>query len=459
MRIFRDKRGQSTIFVALFMGIVMLGFIAFALDVGYLFEKKRMAQAAADAAALAAAEEGSTTTNGINAANVAATLNGFNTSLATNPATVTLSTLSSGNYSSTAPAPPASWVQAVVSQPIHTFFLGAFNNSMKTVTVSASSVTATGQNVSDCLCLEGTTGTDLAMSNGSSFTGSSCAVRENSTSSSAITVVGGSVLCSQAIGTAVAWNDASNGPNVYNGGSVCGTAKLVSGLSACAPTMPNVPVDVTCSANPVTGSNTSYTVGPGSSYGTTLSSANGNMVCYNGLIVNGNSNTVTLNSGIYIINGTGGLGLHFESGGPNPGGNGVLFYLENGAMLTIDSGANVNLVAGGNTMSGGGTALSTGIYNGILFYQDPGYPAAANDGTSDTGDSAAVTIAGGATVFINGEIVAPLAVATLNNGSGTTIKASMVVKSLTMAGAGTLTNSTSTNLGNVSLAGVADMAQ
>jgi len=28
-----------------------------------------------------------------------------------------------------------------------------------------------------------------------------------------------------------------------------------------------------------------------------------------------------------------------------------------------------------------------------------------------------------------------------------------------MAGAGTLTNSTSTNLGNVSLAGVADMAQ
>ena len=454
MKIFRDERGQATTFMALFMGIVMLGFIAFALDVGYLFQKKRMAQAAADAAALAAAEEGATTANGQNAANIAATLNGFSTTLSTNPATVTLSTLSSGNYSSSASAVPTNWVNAVVSQPIHTFFLGAFNKTMSTVTVSASSVAAGGLNVSDCLCMEGTTGTVLNMSNNAKFTGGNCAIRENSTSSNAITVVGSASLCSQAIGTVTSWNDTSGGPNVNNGGSVCSTATLVSGLAACTPAMPNVPVDANCSATSGPSSWTaSYTTGPNSAYGTTI---NGNTVCYNGLTVNGNGEVTTLNPGIYVINGG---TLHFNSGGPNLGGNGVVFYLTNGANLLIDNGANVNLVAGGNTQSGGGTAPGTGIYNGILFYQDPGYPAAANDATSDAGDSSAISIQGGSTVFINGEIVAPLVAVTLGNGSSGTVAASMVVKSLTMNGGGTLTSSASTNLGNVSVGGASYLVQ
>ena len=220
--------------------------------------------------------------------------------------------------------------------------------------------------------------------------------------------------------------------------------------------MPNVPVDTTCSANPVTGSNKSYTVGPGSTYGTTISSANGNMVCYNGLTVNGNGDTATLNSGIYVINGG---TLHFNSGGPNLGGNGVVFYLTNGANLLIDNGANVNLVAGGNTKSGGGSAPSTGIYNGILFYQDPGYPAAANDATSDAGDSAAISIQGGATIYINGEILAPLAAVTVGNGSSTTINANILAKSLNMNGGGTLTNTATTNLGSVSAGGASYLTQ
>ena len=47
------ESGQATTIMALFMGLVMLGFIALALDVGYLFRAKRIAQAAADAAAVA----------------------------------------------------------------------------------------------------------------------------------------------------------------------------------------------------------------------------------------------------------------------------------------------------------------------------------------------------------------------------------------------------------------------
>jgi Flp pilus assembly protein TadG len=459
VKMFRDERGQATTFMALFMGLIMLGFIAFALDVGYLFQKKRMAQAAADAAAIAAAEEGATTANGQNAANVAAKLNGFDTTLGTNPATVTLSTLSTGNYSSTQ-AVPTNWVTAVVSQPINTFFLEAFNKTMSTVTVSASSVAAGGLNSSACLCLKGTSGTDLSMSNGAKFTGSNCAISENSSSSNAITVIGGANLCAQAIGTVAAWNGASNGPNVNNGGVVCATAALVPGVAACAPAMPNVPVDATCSADPyslIVGGGKSYTVGPGSTYGTTKSSANGNMVCYNGLTLDGNSDIATLNPGIYVING--GVGLHFMSGGPNLGGNGVLFYLTNGAMLTIDQGANMNLVAGGNTKSGGGSAPSTGIYNGILFYQDPGYPAAANDATSDAGDSAGISIQGGTNIYINGEILAPLAAVTVGNGSGTTINTNILAKTLNMYGGGTLTNTATTNLGSVSAGGASYLTQ
>jgi Flp pilus assembly protein TadG len=451
----RDERGQATIFMALFMGIVMLGFIAFALDVGYLFQKKRIAQAAADAAVLAAAEEGATTANGQNAANTAATLNGFNTSLATNPATVKLSTQSTGNYPSTAPVVPSNWVTAIVSQPIHTFFLGAFNRSMSTVNVSATSVAAGGLNISDCLCLQGTTGTDLNMSNDSQFTGGNCAIRTNSTSSNAITVIGSANLCAQAIGTVAPWNDTSGGANVNNGGSVCPTAKLVSGLAACTPAMPNVPVDATCSATSGPSQWTaSYTTGPNSAYGTTQG---GNTVCYsNGLTVNGNGQVTTLNPGIYVINGN---TLHFSSGGPNLGGNGVVFYLTGGANLVIDNGANVNLVAGGNTQSGGGTAPGTGIYNGILFYQDPGYPAAANDPTNDAGDAQPISIQGGSTVFIDGEIIAPLAAITLGNGSSTTVEASIVAQSLTMNGGGSLTSSASTNLGNLSIGGASYLVQ
>ena len=147
------------------------------------------------------------------------------------------------------------------------------------------------------------------------------------------------------------------------------------------------------------------------------------------------------------------------SGGPNLGGNGVLFYLKNGAMLTIDQGANANIVAGGNTKSGGGTAPDTGIYDGILIYQDPGYPAAANDATSDAGDSAAASIQGGTTLYINGEILAPLVAVTVGNGSSTTINANILAKTLTLYGAGTLTNTATTNLGNVSAGGASYLTQ
>jgi len=179
-----------------------------------------------------------------------------------------------------------------------------------------------------------------------------------------------------------------------------------------------------------------FTFGPASSSGT---------VCYDGLTVGANSATVTLNPGTYVI--SSGV-LHFESGTggrSNLGGNGVFFYLTGTASLVIDNGANVNLVAGAATESGGGTAPNVGSYNGILIYQ------ASSDAT-------AISVQGGATAFLSGAILAPSAAITLGNGSGTTFNSDIVAQSLTMNGGGILSSTPSASLGSFG-AGVAKLTQ
>src|ERR1035437_7089313 len=116
MKPIRDEEGQATIFIAVFTATVLFGFLAMAIDMQYLFHAKRMAQAAADAAVVAAAEEYGNVGNEQAAANAMAKINGFDTTLAKNPATVTLSTPSGGNYFG-----PSSYRQALVFKPTPPF--------------------------------------------------------------------------------------------------------------------------------------------------------------------------------------------------------------------------------------------------------------------------------------------------------------------------------------------------
>ena len=410
MRQLRDESGQSLVAFAVIMGLISLGFLAFALDVGTLFRAKRVAQSAADAAAMAAAEElaAGDTSNEQAAANGVATLNGFNTSLATHPAVVTLSTPSSGNFTG------STYVQATVSMPIHTIFLGAFKSSMAYTSVSATSIAGGAQSSSTCVCLEGTSGTTLNMSNDSKLTASSCGVVDNSSSAGAIEAVGSAAVNALSIGTvSTNWD---NSTYINNGGSVT-SSTIVQGITnTCAPTMPTAPTYGSCSADPG-GAYGTYTWGPSSASG---------VVCYTGLTVGANGSTCTLNPGTYVISSG---ELHFESGAngkSNLGGQGVFFYLTGTASLVIDNGANVNLVAGGMNESGGGTAPTVGSYNGILFYQT-------------AADTAAVSIQGGSSTFINGNLYAPGGAISLANGSSATVEGGIVAQSLTMAGGGTLT--------------------
>lgn len=413
------ERGQATIMMAIFMGLVMMGFLGFALDVGYFFQQKRQAQVAADAAAVAAAEEYSAgdSTNVQSAANQIAALNGFDPNAAKNPATVTISQPASGNYSSSSSGTP-SWVQATVSKPVPTFFLAAFNGR-STMSVLASAVAGYGESSPTCICLEGSTGQDLNMSNNSKLSASGCGVTVNSSSNNAVGIVGSATLSAISLGTISSTWDNSN--NVNNNGKITSSTDVVLGISSgCSPPLPTVPTYGTCSADPlssVTNGGSTYTVGPGSSYGTTTNS--GSTVCYNALTIGANGDTVTLNPGIYVISGG---SLHFESG-TQKGGNGVFFYLVNGASLTIDNGANPTL-----------SAPTSGTYQNTLLYQP-------------SSNTTTVNFQGGSTTNINGIIYAPGANVTVGNGSSSTLNLGIVAQSLTLNGGCNLTSTNAPDMG------------
>jgi Flp pilus assembly protein TadG len=426
MKNLRDESGQTVVFVAFFMAALALGFVAFALDVGALFREKRMAQSAAQAAAVAAAEEAGygNTTNEQAVANAMATLNGFNTTLATNPATVTLTKPTTGNFT-------GSYVQATVRMPIHTTFLGAISHGMITVPVSATAIAGGGISTQTCVCVTG----NFSISGGSTQSAPGCGVFDNSSSSSSIEMSGGSTLNASSLGgAATGWYPCNLG--ISGGCDDSGdtinvpTAGIVQGVStSCTPTLPAAPSYSSCATDPG-GSYGTFTWGPATASST---------ICYKALTVGANGSTCTLKPGIYVIT-TG--ALHFESGAggySNQGGNGVFFYLTGTASLVIDNGANVNLVSGGATESGGGTAPVVGAYDGVVVFQDPS-------------DTSAMTLSGGSSSYMNGAVIAPSAALTISGGSGVTVmQGGISASSLTISGGGTVKAILDTNEGSLAV--------
>jgi Flp pilus assembly protein TadG len=434
MKAIKDESGQTVLVVAVFLGIVAMGFLALALDVGYLFRERQMVQTAADAAAVAAAEEVASGNPGNEqtVANAVAKLNGFDTTLAKNPAVVTFPT-PSGNFTG------GSYVAVTVKKPVSTFFMGVFSSKLATETVLATATAGGGQLSQTCVCLEGASGSTLNLSNGDKLVANGCGIVDNSSGSNGVAVTGGSSITASSLGlsSSSTWNASNisswNTTEVTGGSSVTlnGVANgaPVPGVGSCAPTLPPAPTysPASCVADPGVNYGT-YTFGPATPSGTK---------CYLNLSVGANGSTCTLNPGIYVITGT----LHFYSQG-NLGGNGVLFYLTSTANLIIDNGASINLVAGGTTEAGGGTAPSLGVYNGIAIYQA-------------LGNTNLVTIQGGSSSSIRGAIYAPSAPVNLGNGSSMTVPiGGLVASSLNMGslGGGAVLNvSNDTNEGSVSI--------
>jgi Flp pilus assembly protein TadG len=413
MKILKDESGQAALLMATFLALLALGFMALAVDVGYFFREKRMAQGAADAAAIAAAEESSAgdTTNMQTAANAVSKMNGFDPGSATHPATVQINNPPLyGGY-----AGSSGYVEVIVSKPVSSFFLGAFSPSKALMTVSGRSVAGGGQTSPTCICLEQATGMGLNMSNDAQLNASSCGITVDSGSSNAVGVVGSAGINALSLGTvSTNWDNSSN---VNNAGTISSSTKVVTGVAACSPTIaaPTLPSGITCYANPVNGwtAANNYT----GVYALPIAgeTAVNNTICYTSMNTS-NAASVTFTPGYtYYIQGG------FTTGGGAPvNGSNVSFYVA--GTVNIANGVTVNLTA----------PASNGV-PGTLFY------VAGNT----------VTMQGGSNSNLSGLIYAPNAAITLDNGTGTTTDMDIVAQSLTMAGGAALNSYADTNLGTL----------
>src|ERR1035437_1054097 len=333
MKPIRDEEGQATVFIAVFTATVLFGFLAMAIDMQYLFHAKRMAQGAADGAVVAAAEEYGNVGNEQAAANAMAKINGFDTTLAKTPATVTLSTPSAGNY-----AGSAAYVQATVSQPVSMFFLNAFNQKA-TVTVSARAVASGGLSSPTCVCLEGTAGMDLSLSNSAQINATNCGITIDSSSSNAVGVVGDAGINAMSLGmVSSTWNYSSN---VKNSGVISPATKIIQGItSQCKPNIvpPSLPNGIACYDNPIQGWNAANNYTGIYTLPLATETPVNNTLCLNSLDTSQSAQVKFSPGYTYYVKGD-----FTEAGGAPVSGSGVTFYV--GGNVNISNGATNTLSA------------------------------------------------------------------------------------------------------------------
>lgn len=161
MKVKRDENGQTLVIVALSLTL-LLGFLAFAADIGLMLRQRRMAQTAADAAAMAAATESliegtpsSVTTGMWSAASNDATLNGFtpgsSNGTANSSSGVTLAINLSPNITLASYNHPG-YVQAIAIVNTPTAFMNMFGIS--TMNVGATAIASNTISSNGCIYVQ-----------------------------------------------------------------------------------------------------------------------------------------------------------------------------------------------------------------------------------------------------------------------------------------------------------------
>jgi hypothetical protein len=353
MKKWANESGQAVVMTALAVFCVM-GFTGMGIDVGMLFQAKRAMQTAADAAAIAGAQQYVYDQSlYVSAGKAASAANGYTDG--TNGVTVTVGPPTTGPHAGMAGA-----VQAVVSQPRSTFFMKILG--FGTVPVSARAVAAKSSTAPEYTCVYVLAPTGVgAMTLRGSFdvTAQNCGVVVNSSSAGALLLFGrAGNLTAGSVGV-VGTASGHTGDSATT--IVTGIAPSNDPLYGQVPTI--TPDPNACTAPP--GGNLTNSSGPG---------------CYSGAI---NINNVTLSSGTYVFTGNVSLGTVT--------GSGVTLYLLNN--LTAANGT-INL-----------SPPTSGPYEGIVI-------AAPNDNGTLTFDS------GTASGSFSGIIYAPQAAMSLQNGGG-----------------------------------------
>ena len=425
MRSLRDECGQTLVFVALGM-TVLVAFMGLAIDVGLLFRCRRNLQIAADAAAIAAALDykyNASITSAKAAGQAAATANGVTNGVG--GATVTINTTPVyGPY-----AGQSGFIEAIVYDPSPTIFMSMLTKN-SSMTVSARAVAGSGSNVG-CVWTLARSGTDISLTGSGAIDAVNCDIYDNSSNtSSALTLTGSGSITAKQVGIV-------GGYTRTGSGSINPTP--VTGLSPAADPLANLPAPPiptgTCSSG-CTQSNTgsgNLTVNPGT-YTSISNTGSGTLTLNAGnYIITGNltntgsgslilgagnytiggnfqstgSSSITLGSGLYIIGGN----LQLTGSGPMTG-SGITFYTEGSTTLT--GSGNMNL-----------SAPTSGTYNGVLAFQA-------------RSDTSAMAITGSGGDHIQGILYAPNAPVTLTGSGSLNVSLDMITDSLTETGSGSI---------------------
>jgi ferredoxin len=350
MRLWREETAQILPLTVLCL-VVLMGFMALAIDVGQMQYTQRQMQSLADAATLAGANEisqcggvgrcaamvNAATSAVAEAGQASATIvqqcatistTGVTVALNNGPCALGASDPNNGNIS---------FVETVATMQMPTFFAGVFGFTK--VAVSARSEAGPSTTSQNCAYATGPSGTTVTINSGATLSGN-CGLSVASNGTPAVMVNGAISTTSTSVDGTVT----INGGGSVSPAASTGVAQPGDPLTSLA--TPSVP-------------GTSQSIGPYS--GTTTL----NPGYYNGTVnFNGSGYTVTLNPGLYYFNGSvnvpaitlqgSGVTLYFASGSlqlnsnavfsasaPTSGTYAGILYFEgrsNSTSLTIDSG-------------------------------------------------------------------------------------------------------------------------
>ncbi|WP_263365941.1 pilus assembly protein TadG-related protein [Edaphobacter bradus] len=363
------ESGQATIMVLLSM-LGLLGFVGLGTDVGLLFHAKRNLQIVADAAAIAGASEYPYTgSSGANTAGqAAATANGVTNGTGGASVVVNSPPLSGAHTSTTG---PNGYVEAVVSQPQSTVFMGLFG--WNSVPVSARAVAYKGAKSTDCVYVMSQNASPaMALTGRFDVSVPGCGIVVDSNASNALNFTGASgTLSAGSVGVV---GGATGHTSDSTPTPISGTAPVSDPLIGIA----TPPPYSGCTAAPG-----GTLTGPVNNAGT---------VCYSGSV---NINNANLAAGTYVF--TGDVTL---SGTVT--GTGVTFYLL--GNLSALTNSRLNLTAPSSATNYPATSSNYGI----LFY----------GASTDTGTLAFNV--GNASGTLQGIIYAPTMNFTLQDNGGHT---------------------------------------
>jgi Flp pilus assembly protein TadG len=399
--LFRSRSGNVAIIAAL-TAPVLIGFCGFGAESGYWYYRQRSIQAAADVAAFNATmslRDGSSQDVVTGVATTNAGTNGWNSAQGT--IVVHTPPTSGPNQNSQS-------VEVILTEQEQRFFTAMFVSN--DVIVKSRAVATYHMSAPACML-----GLDKGKSNAVQFWGNAsanftdCNIISDSIASNAFSVGGSAQVTAPCV-------DAVGGDNVQ--------ASLT--LTSCATVTTNAPYVPDPYAN-VPSPAVSGTCSGQSGNGGTLDPAT---FC-GGLTL---QHDVTLNPGVYVING-GTLKINANS---NVVGNGVTFYLTNGATVQFNGSAQINL-----------SAPTSGPYSGLVLYGDRTQPSASN------------TINGNASSSITGAIYFPSQeVDFLGNFSGSNGCTQVVADTIYYTGSATFnTDCTGSGMASINVPGNVTMVE